>query len=420
MRHLLLFAVKITIFVWLYLPGDSTSLWIVLGDGSRCWALDDSFPNSNEDDQAETNRNSGLVLRSVYAQDHIVEHWSPLPRRLPENPENTDQSEKAETRQQLPARAIQPVAQQWRGSLEIDAPGDYRLVLYGHGRVQLRLDDQELLPQTNLNNSWTTLPVSKLEAGRQRFELTLDQITSGSRVAVYWSSSQFTLEPIPARYFHHEPSDWRDESRARDLQHGELLFDALRCGSCHDLPAASERHPPLAGPSLQHLGGQIQPSWLIEHLLGTNSAAGRRMPHYSLDRPQADALAAYLLKNSVKRTPLPQTKPAPELDAKQRGRKLFLSVGCLACHTFDGLGRNDFYGGGDLTAIARKRPPDFFGQWLSRPESLNQHHRMPVFSFSPEELRDLSAWLASGQLRSPSADSGDAKNPRETTSAPTT
>src|SRR5690606_32398229 len=53
------------------------------------------------------------------------------------------------------------------------------------------------------------------------------------------------------------------------------------------------------------------------------------------------------------------------------------------------------FGGGDLSAIAAKRPPGFFTLWLREPEKLNPKHRMPVFDLEQKEVNDLSAYLAS-------------------------
>ena len=52
------------------------------------------------------------------------------------------------------------------------------------------------------------------------------------------------------------------------------------------------------------------------------------------------------------------------------GEQLFLSLGCLACHTWGDLGASGWLGGGDLTHIAAKRPPDFFAAWLADPARL--------------------------------------------------
>ena len=92
--------------------------------------------------------------------------------------------------------------------------------------------------------------------------------------------------------------------------------------------------------------------------------------------------------------PKPDKKP-PKLkpDAKA-GERLFVSLGCLACHTWQDLGASGWFGGGDLTHIGDKRPAAFFTDWLSEPARLNRDHRMPVFPLSADERASLSLFLA--------------------------
>ncbi len=76
------------------------------------------------------------------------------------------------------------------------------------------------------------------------------------------------------------------------------------------------------------------------------------------------------------------------------GERLFLTLGCLACHTWRDPGASGWLGGGDLTQIADKRPPGFFAAWLTDPARLNRDHRMPVYSLSNEERTSLALFLA--------------------------
>jgi len=87
----------------------------------------------------------------------------------------------------------------------------------------------------------------------------------------------------------------------------------------------------------------------------------------------------------------------------QAGERLFLTVGCLACHQYQGLGRSDLFTGGDLTRIAAKRPADFFAAWLENPTHFNRDSRMPVFELSDSERRNLAAMLS--QLEVPAESS---------------
>jgi len=91
------------------------------------------------------------------------------------------------------------------------------------------------------------------------------------------------------------------------------------------------------------------------------------------------------------------------------GQELFLTLGCLACHQFQSLGAGGVYGGGDLSAIAAKRPADFFVRWLAEPHASNPSHRMPVFSLSAQQRGDLAEFLSeqgtpAAEVREPPGD----------------
>src|SRR5262249_40915991 len=128
----------------------------------------------------------------------------------------------------------------------------------------------------------------------------------------------------------------------------------------------------------------------------------RRMPAFGLSATQAEAIADWLLHAEHRAPAVPpnpspppkQDKPAkqtkkgkaapPKPDARM-GERLFLTLGCVACHTWRDQGASGWLGGGDLTHIADKRPSGFFASWLADPARLNVDHRMPVFPLSDDE-----------------------------------
>src|SRR5262249_39825116 len=158
---------------------------------------------------------------------------------------------------------------------------------------------------------------------------------------------------------------------------------------CH-----GEDHSSQPAPSLDRLAGNMSRVWLVDWLTaaehpGTGPASGtnpgepaspRRMPALGLSPAQAEAVADWLLAPR----PANDAPPAPANDAKPSsaekrprrpktapqaptGDQLFLSLGCLACHSWRDLGASGWLGGGDLTRVADKRPADFFAAWLADP-----------------------------------------------------
>lgn len=100
-----------------------------------------------------------------------------------------------------------------------------------------------------------------------------------------------------------------------------------------------------------------------------------------------------------------QAAPAapPSTAAAARGRDVFLSSGCGACHTVRGTAA-DGVTAPDLTHVGGRRTiaagilettPDRFTQWVSHPERIKPGVWMPHFTMLPEAERvDLGVFLA--------------------------
>ncbi|MGC3967016.1 MAG: hypothetical protein QM775_06480 [Pirellulales bacterium] len=134
-----------------------------------------------------------------------------------------------------------------------------------------------------------------------------------------------------------------------------------------------------------------------------------KLPKVQADEPTAavaepvhlDPRAAEEAKRKKSKT---KTRTAASV---REGELLARSVGCLACHTVGDLGTASLFSGGDLSAIARKRPSEFFLRWLDDPAKLNVDHRMPTFKLSKLERDDLTAYLSTLHTSSPSPLAGE-------------
>ncbi len=305
---------------------------------------------------------------------------------------------------------------QWSGRLFTIEPGEYQLHVYAVGDVRLKVAGQTLLDASAGEPGWLAARPIKLEYGYHPLEATYRKTGASAQVGLYWSGPKFQLEPLPDRHLFHEPAKAPDERFAA----GEQLARAMRCGACHEIPG--ERAAPAA-PNLTRLSGNLSPDWLVEWLrhdgheppsvddkdkaADAPQATIRRMPSFAFTSEEAAAIAACLLADSpqakpaVKPTAAPQPKPAGKKTKSkglkpgdpQQGETLFHSLGCLACHRQGNLGAAGLFGGGDLTAVASKRPADFFARWLENPKEINAAHRMPVFVLAPQERADLAVYL---------------------------
>ncbi|MEX2026185.1 MAG: c-type cytochrome, partial [Pirellulaceae bacterium] len=256
-----------------------------------------------------------------------------------------------------------------------------------------------------------------LSFDRHGLEVEFRQTEPTARVALFWSGPQFSLEPISPRFLLHD----RKESVKSDFERGQLLAAALRCGACHGGDGIDVAEMPA--PSLTNLAGNLRPQWLTGWLMETAHEGPnlRRMPSFGLSRDDAAAIAAYLIP-PVKAAPLLKTKgPAaegkrskattdkkkgdkPEQPSAKQGERLFLTMGCLACHQLGQLGESGLFGGGDLAGVADKRPADFFARWLADPAAINGQHRMPIFELTSDERTSLSLFLAQQAQQKTAAD----------------
>lgn len=324
-----------------------------------------------------------------------------------------------------PRLAQGPFDAAWRGWLSIAQPGVYRLALWCRGEASLSINGQEICRGTSDQGTWLVGPPLELDFGKQRLAVRYKSNSGQGELSLAWTGPQFELEVVPTQALTHDlaqaPSQLYDQ--------GRRLVRVLRCGACHDLPAARNAHPPpLAAPDLSRAALSMHEDWLIDWLSPAtgaqppaDAASGesrpqhtpqtadlRPMPEFGLARREAEALAAWLNAWARKGTevshppPKGPSVPAPTRNeanadgslAIERGSRLFHTLGCLACHSLNGLGHSGPESGGALDKVAAKRRPEFFSVWLKDPAAWNPQHRMPVFELEPQEVHDLSAFLA--------------------------
>jgi cytochrome c oxidase subunit 2 len=93
---------------------------------------------------------------------------------------------------------------------------------------------------------------------------------------------------------------------------------------------------------------------------------------------------------------------APDAETNA-GQQVFMSRQCAACHTVrgtsaDGKTGPDLTHVGSRTTIAAGLLPTTRGSlaaWIADPQTLKPGNNMPMVPMNPDELRAISAWLAS-------------------------
>lgn len=303
--------------------------------------------------------------------------------------------------ERLPAGEFQA---EWTGNLLVRLPGRHRFHAFVAGDVSVEIDGT---PVFSAAKQWGFVSgeAFQLSAGDHSIRVTYKTPTESdkprAKLAVFWSSDQFTLEPLPADVL------YRDEPAAEvaAAEHGGRLFDSLRCAACHRDQSGVGQLPVLSAPALDRISPTENRATLTARLQGHGNS---RMPHFHLNSAEQESVVEYLL--SVSKGPLKESRIDFKDGDVDGGFKLLNSLGCVACHSvpvrhggaperpsmnaiFDPYA-SPAYDGPSLQYAGSVRTASWLDRWLKDPKSLNSDHRMPVFQLSSNERRQLVAALS--------------------------
>jgi ubiquinol-cytochrome c reductase cytochrome b subunit len=154
------------------------------------------------------------------------------------------------------------------------------------------------------------------------------------------------------------------------------LFQAHRCGDCHNLFEGA----PKGGPTLGGLISAKTPEQLASHYENPG-ASGKAPASAKLDNIQFAALTSFI--SSVR--PDEETALLAAPPAMTAGARIVVENRCTRCHTINGVGGSS---GPSLNGVATRRSRAWIEQHLKEPESQTPDTIMPSFEFSPSD-RDL-------------------------------
>lgn len=206
-----------------------------------------------------------------------------------------------------------------------------------------------------------------------------------------------------------------------------------QCVGCHDLVAAGKVPVPparleamqkatrhyLVTPGLGEVGSTLRASWIARFLHEPVKVRTREeewMPRMSIPEADARDIAAYL---TAKAPALSTDVPSPLGDV-EHGKQLFARKACFMCHDFTGAPT-----AADVTPeippvdparlaraatqapdlrLARERVrPDVVVHWIEDPRSVRGDALMPALGVTPQEARDLAAYVLTAPLAAPPA-----------------
>ncbi|MEK6236644.1 MAG: c-type cytochrome, partial [Planctomycetales bacterium] len=208
-----------------------------------------------------------------------------------------------------------------------------------------------------------------------------------------------------------------------DSNDGRVLLGELKCAACHDAGSAANVLSEKQAPILSHVGARATPQYLKAFLSNPHAVkSGATMPDAMHGLPQdqrakaADVLTHYLVSLGG---PLDQRASGASLTEIARGRELFHTVGCVACHQpldpppkhkidpATAAANEDAAANKGNAAVKTKTkrpsvplPPlamkttvDELARFLHDPLLVRPSGRMPSMSLQPGEGRSLAAYL---------------------------
>jgi len=182
------------------------------------------------------------------------------------------------------------------------------------------------------------------------------------------------------------------------------------------------------GPSLRYLNSKVDFDWLYSWISKpSNFRPSTRMPqffglHEHLQDPEDTeelaqskryepveirAMAEFLLANSNDFDYLQPPAEVTEAASAERGKWLFESRGCLACHSHDGFDGIKADQGPDLSRVSAKFQSEkgrkWLYSWIKQPQRYHARTKMPKLFLDPIEEKDATG-KPTGKVTDPAAD----------------
>ena len=211
---------------------------------------------------------------------------------------------------------------------------------------------------------------------------------------------------------------------AHDAALGEILLGELNCLSCHaPTDAVAERIPTRAAPDLDRIAERATGRWLKDYLMAPHATKpGSAMPDvlHSLEPDDREDVASTLVgylahrgsgsanpDNPEPRGGTPDMPVAAEAlgdfhvhrfrATVERGRRLFHSVGCVACHAPDGAGGEPAIPSVPLPDLNAKTSVTALAEFLLDPRAARPGGRMPPLHLERKEAEAIAIYLLRGQ-----------------------
>jgi len=200
-----------------------------------------------------------------------------------------------------------------------------------------------------------------------------------------------------------------DPATPEQVAHGKRLVNDYGCASCHEINGV--KRPENFAPELTKIGSkpvnQLAFAPGVSHTLYDYIEAkirqprafgpGLKMPQYTFNTAQVDALVNALLSHNERALNLPAAKTVPAVAASHyepagRAGQLINDLSCFSCHAINGRGGDM---APDLTWEGSAVQRDWLVQFLRNPNTLRPAliRRMPKFNLTDAEINTLADYI---------------------------
>ncbi|HMC66592.1 MAG TPA: hypothetical protein VKI65_16785 [Gemmataceae bacterium] len=304
----------------------------------------------------------------------------------------------------------------WDGYLNVLRAGNYRFAVTLRGKFRLVIGGKEVLSA----ESHADLSASKqgrdirFDAGVHPLVAEFTRLPGTARLELFWESPYFHSEPLPYDQLGHLPKQVSAKLVSdKEVERGRFLAEEHSCIRCHQPADADRLAKGLAwreGPDLSQIGKRAPAGWLYHWLEAPDTLRpGASMPRMFADdaagRVERYAVTRYLasLGGPLRSLTSPQ-KPNQSKESIERGRRLFTSIGCVACHLEAGSAERGAQSATPersalpaprfaLSGLGSKTTPEQLAAYLRNPLAIDPSGRMPSMLLQPNEATDLARYL---------------------------
>ena len=201
----------------------------------------------------------------------------------------------------------------------------------------------------------------------------------------------------------------KDEGKATLAELGQVLLGELNCAQCHLAPDA-KRILTKGAPDLSDAGARMTPQYLREYILDPHGMKpGATMPDlfHASDEHSKQGAADYLTEYLVSLGgPIQPADEDGNTMLVEQGRKLYQSVGCIACHAIE-QGAASKVPSVPLPNLAEKTTVNHLQAFLENPLKERPAGRMPNLGLSHDEAHAIAVYLLGDQLTNPQVAQGE-------------